>query len=123
MAAEDQCDLARVIGIVGDQAEEHRLARVVLDAATALTLVRLPENRRRPAREAAGDDLPARLEGLDELGRASRGVEVILPAKPAPVGEGRRFGAWLAEDVAEPVDPGTRGVAGDGQIGQCWFPG
>src|SRR3989442_14340112 len=85
-----------------------------LDAPAALALEFLVEHLRRPARETPFDDLPAGLERRHELVRAARCRFVVLPAETAKrIGERCGLCTGFLEDAAEPVDAGTRRVAGD----------
>src|SRR5215831_13099549 len=81
--AEHERDFAAVIGIVGDETQEDGLARVDLDLAAANAARFLAERVEGPRPKAVLDDRPGRLEGVHELARPPRVLEVVLPADAA----------------------------------------
>src|SRR5688500_10853726 len=88
--------LAAVVGVVGEEAHEHRLPRVDLLRVAPLARERLAQHLRRPALEAAGDDRPRRIERVDQLIGVAWVVLDVLPAGGVGIGEGRRVGPRLA---------------------------
>src|ERR1043166_7670989 len=65
--AERLRQLAAVVGVVAEEAEQDRLSRVDLRPLADLALELLGEHVGGPSIEAAGDDLPGRLERLGQL--------------------------------------------------------
>ena len=92
-----------------------------LDGAVVGALDRPGEVIRRPAIEAALDDLPRRFPGPDELVASPRMREIVLPARRL-AREGCLLGARLPEDVAQPKDPRTDGVRRGNFPGAGNFP-
>src|SRR3990170_2295695 len=75
--------LAAVVGVVAEEAEKDCLAGVDLRPLARLPLERLEQRIRRPSFETGGDDPPGGLEPLDQLPRAPRRIEIVLPTDPA----------------------------------------
>src|SRR2546425_6358606 len=81
----------------------------------------LAQRVRRPGLEHALDDAPRRLERSDELGRAARMTEIVLPAYAVRIAERRRLRARLLENVTEPEHSRAREMRHrrpDGHIGR-----
>src|SRR5438477_5643798 len=70
--AQRLADLGTVIRVVDEETHQHRLARVNLDLAVALSLENILQHRRRPSVQAIVDDRPGRFECRHEFVRPTR---------------------------------------------------
>src|SRR5712691_9259636 len=79
--AERLGELARVVRVVREEAQQDRLAGVEPLAARGLDADSLVQHPGCPAIETAIDDGPRARKGLGEFFRPARMVEILLPAR------------------------------------------
>ena len=91
--AQDLRQLTAVVGVMGEEAHQDRLAGMELRLLTGPALELLEELVWCPPLEAAGDDLPTAFERLGQLDSGPGCIEVVLPTVPAQkISKRRRVG-------------------------------
>src|SRR5216683_6298795 len=110
--AERLVHLGDVIDVVGEDALDHRAARVLPCLVPLVTANDLVERVQGPSIQTPLDDAECRVESRIELVRVQDGFEVVVArAVVAGVGEWSGLRAWFASEIAEPENALARRVA------------
>src|SRR2546423_2122157 len=110
--AEHLVHLGDVRDVMGEDALDHRAARVLPRLVPLVTADHLVERVQSPSVQAPLDDPECGVESRIELVGVEDGLEVVVPrAVVAGVGEWRGLRAWFAGEIAEPEDALARRVA------------
>src|SRR6266852_2497254 len=110
--AERLVHLGDVIDVVGEDALDHRAARVLPCLVPLVTAHDLVERLQGPSIQTPLDDAECRVESRRELVAVQDGLEVVVArAVVAGVGEWSGLRAWFAGEIAEPENALARRMA------------